>query len=287
MTGRGLKTVGMDNIDPKTVEGFGDEWHRFDQTKLRDDELQTLFERYFGIFPWDKLPAEATGFDMGCGSGRWARLVAERVGILHCIDAAPEALNIARRNLQGKSNCRFHLAAVDALPLADDSMDFGYSLGVLHHVPDTLAGLKSCVLKLKPAAPFLVYLYYAFDNRPLWFRGLWRVSDFFRRVISKLPFGLRSFVSNILAASIYYPLARSALLAEHCGLNVERIPLSGYRRLSFYSMRTDALDRFGTRLEQRFTAAEIRDMMHRAGLDKITISDKIPYWCAVGFKSSP
>ena len=34
-------------------------------------------------------------------------------------------------------------------------------------------------------------------------------------------------------------------------------------------MRTDALDRFGTTLEQRFTASEIREMMHNAGLERI------------------
>jgi hypothetical protein len=50
-------------------------------------------------------------------------------------------------------------------------------------------------------------------------------------------------------------------------------------------MRTDALDRFGTRLEQRFTAAEIRQMMEEAGLEKIQFSETMPFWCAVGYKT--
>lgn len=45
--------------------------------------------------------------------------------------------------------------AVDELPMDDESMDFAYSLGVLHHVPDTASGIKSCVEKLKPGATFL------------------------------------------------------------------------------------------------------------------------------------
>jgi 2-polyprenyl-3-methyl-5-hydroxy-6-metoxy-1,4-benzoquinol methylase len=44
-------------------------------------------------------------------------------------------------------------------------MDFGYSLGVLHHIPDAQKALSDCVKKLKLGAPFLVYLYYSFDNR--------------------------------------------------------------------------------------------------------------------------
>ena len=47
-------------------------------------------------------------------------------------------------------------------------------------------------------------------------------------------------------------------------------------------MRTDALDRFGTRLEQRFSKTMILDMMEKAGLENIKFSKNIPFWCAVG-----
>jgi 2-polyprenyl-3-methyl-5-hydroxy-6-metoxy-1,4-benzoquinol methylase len=163
-------------------------------------------------------------------------------------------------------------------------MDFGYSLGVLHHIPDTAAGIAACVTKLKPGAPFLVYLYYAFDNKPMWFRALWRASDVLRKVISKLPHTLRYGASQILAILIYWPLARSANILEKLRFNVTNIPLSSYRRNSFYTMRTDALDRFGTQLEQRFTKKQILEMMEAAGLDHIKFSDSVPYWCAVGYK---
>ena len=45
------------------------------------------------------------------------------------------------------------------MKIKENSMDFGYSLGVLHHIPDTKEALQKCVSKLKPGAPFLVYLY--------------------------------------------------------------------------------------------------------------------------------
>lgn len=47
-------------------------------------------------------------------------------------------------------------------------------------------------------------------------------------------------------------------------------------------MRTDALDRFGTRLEQRFSAREIKEMMTDADLEDIRFSDMAPFWCVVG-----
>jgi ubiquinone/menaquinone biosynthesis C-methylase UbiE len=275
----------MSNADAKTIIGFGEEWARFDQSALSQSELQDLFHAYFGIFPFARLPEGAIGFDLGCGSGRWATCTAPRVGTLHCIDPSGAALEIAKRNLRLQTNCQFHLASVDSIPLDDNSMDFGYALGVLHHIPDTYQGIEACVRKLKPGAPLLLYLYYSFDNRPLWFRLIWRLSDLARRGIARLPSHIKQPVCDAIAAGVYFPLARMAYLLERFGMNVESLPLSAYRHRSYYTLRTDALDRFGTALEHRFTKAQIAQMMERAGLERIEFSPNVPYWCAVGYRA--
>jgi SAM-dependent methyltransferase len=270
------------NRDDATIRGFGAEWSAFDQSALRGEEYQRIFDGYFRIFPFDSLSAKAEGFDLGCGSGRWAKSVAARVGKLHCIDASPLAVEVARKNLSGLMNIDFHVASVESIPLEDGSQDFGYSLGVLHHVPDTKSALSACARKLKIGAPFLVYLYYGFDNRPKWFRLLWTLSEVPRWLIARMPFALRRILTDGIALAIYWPLARSAGLLQRLGCNVSNMPLTTYRDLSFYTMRTDALDRFGTRLEQRFTRAEIKQMMEAAGLTDVLFSDLQPFWVAVG-----
>ncbi|MDM9381278.1 methyltransferase domain-containing protein [Chlorogloeopsis sp. ULAP01] len=272
------------NLDIKVVEGFGDEWSRFDQSTLSQAEHLEMFYEYFDIFPWYTLPKDAVGFDVGCGSGRWAKLVAPRVGKLHCIDPSSAALDVAKKNLSKMSNCEFHLAGVDHLPLENNSADFGYALGVLHHTPDPASGIKICVSKLKQSAPFLLYLYYKFDNRPLWFYLLWQITEPVRFLISRSPYSLRYLLSQIIAIFIYFPLAQGALLLEKLGFNVDSFPLSAYRNRSFYVMRTDALDRFGTKLEKRFTKKEIQKMMEDAGLERISFRNSAPYWCAIGYK---
>jgi len=273
------------NIDAKTVEGFGDEWSAFDQSAVSEDELREIFDSYFAIFPWSRLPEGAVGFDLGCGSGRWARLVVPRVGRLVCLDASPKAVQVARRRLAEAGKCDFVVASAAELPLADGSMDFGYSLGVLHHVPDTQAGIRDAVAKLRPGAPLLLYLYYALDNRPWWYVLIYRVTDLMRRAICRLPFPAKYVVTQVIAATVYLPLARLARLVERLGLDASRLPLAFYRHRSLYSMRTDALDRFGTRLEKRFSRVEIEAMMTAAGLEKISFSPSPPYWCVVGFKA--
>ena len=272
------------NLDKKTVSGFGDEWERFDQSKLTDSQALNSFQNYFSIFPWDVLPDESKGFDLGCGSGRWAKFVAPEVKSLYCIDPS-SALDVARNNLKEFKNCFFLSESVDNISLEDSSMDFGYSLGVLHHIPDTQQGIRDCVRKLKPNAPFLLYLYYAFDSKPFWFKLIWKISDLLRAVISRFPYPIRYFISQLIALLIYWPLARLSLLLQKLRFPVSSIPLNYYKDLDFYWMRTDALDRFGTRLEKRFTKKQIEEMMKVAGLERIKFSSKEPFWCAVGYRS--
>lgn len=265
------------------MASFGDEWSRFDQAAMKAEEAQKVFLEYFAVFPWVSLPPDAEGFDMGCGSGRWARWVAPRVGRLHCIDPSA-AIEVARANLAEAHNVEFHCGSVDEPGLKPESQDLGYSLGVLHHVPDTAAAIRACVSLLKSGAPLLLYIYYAFDNRPLWFRTLWVVSNSFRVNVHRFPAGLKHGVTDAIAACVYWPLARLSGILEKFGLGVHDIPLSYYRKHSFYTMRTDSRDRFGTPLEQRFKRVEIEKMMHDAGLVDIRFSEGAPYWCAVGIK---
>ena len=274
-----------ENVDRATVEGFGREWSTYDQAALTGEEYRRLFDGYFRIFPFGELPPDAEGFDLGCGSGRWAAGVAPRIARLHCIDPSEKALAVARQRLKLQANVEFHHAAADTIPLEDASQDFGYSLGVLHHVPDTARAMSDCARKLKRGAPFLVYLYYALDDRPYWFRAIWRATDLARRAIAPMPFFARKAVTSLIAAFAYWPIARLALVGERLGMDVSAMPLSAYRYRSFYSMRTDALDRFGTRLEHRFTREEVELLMRKAGLTDIRFSEEEPFWVACGRKA--
>jgi len=231
-------------------------------------------------------PGGGVGLDVGCGTGRWSVLVAPRVQHLHLLDPSAEALNVARENLHGMNNVSYHLDSVAAIPLPPKSLDFAFSLGVLHHVPDTEAAIAAIADKLKPSAPFLVYLYYALDNRPAWYRLLWRVTNLARFIVSRLPHPLRLAISQSVAALIYWPLARVARFMSRRGRSASALPLSYYADKSFYVMRTDAYDRLCTRLEKRFRRDDIERMLTRAGFKNVTFSNKQPFWCAVGTKSN-
>ena len=195
------------NLDPRLIKGFGHEWLRFTNEALSEAELREMFDRYTEIFPWEELPADAEGFDAGCGSGRWARFFAPRVGLLHCVDASEAALGVAREALSGHTNVEFRHEDLSSMGLADGTCDFGYCLGVLHHIPDTEHALATCVAKLKPGAPFLVYVYYDLEGAGVVRRSLLTGATGLRMLISRLPRQIRHLVTDLLALVLYLPLA--------------------------------------------------------------------------------
>jgi SAM-dependent methyltransferase len=276
----------VNKINDPTIQAFDDKWGVRWQGKSDRSVHERTFAAFFSLFPLEEL-RDGEGFDLGCGVGRHAEMIAPHVGRLHCIDPSPNGLAEARRALSRRTNVDFHLASVDDMPLPDGSQDFGYSMGVLHHIPDTEDGLRRCVAKLKPGAPFLLYLYYRFDNRPLWFRAIWKLTDWARRLIWRLPFRARKAVCDGIAVGVYLPLSRLALRLEERGLNVENLPLSFYRRTPLVNLKVSSLDRFGTPLEQRFTRGEIEAMMKRSGLGAIRFQEHEPYWVALGRKRKP
>jgi SAM-dependent methyltransferase len=271
-----------ENIDMTTVESFGEEWTAFDS--FSDAEIKKAGNQYFDIVQ-DEWIQDKTVLDVGCGTGRWSRYVATKAKYVEAIDPS-KAVFSAAQLLKNNDTIRISKAGVDTIPFEDNSFDFVFSLGVLHHIPDTAAAMKKCVEKLKPNGYFLVYLYYNFEQRGFLFKFIFWLSSLLRFFVSKLPPSIKKLTCNLIALSIYLPFIYLSKIIELIGLKTlsNLIPLSYYKAHSINIIFNDALDRFGTPLEQRFSRAEIEAMMAAAGLTDIIFSDNEPYWHAVGRK---
>lgn len=278
-----LFSLESENIDPATVRSFGEEWSKFDH--FSNTEINTIAsEHYFDIVPESYIKGKNV-LDVGCGTGRWSKYIAAIAATVDSIDPSDAVISAARLS-KGVANMRLSKTTVDNLPFAADTFDFVFSLGVLHHIPDTSLAMKKCVEKLKPGGYFLVYLYYNFDNRSFLFKSLFGLSNLVRKLISVLPGAVKDFLCDVIAVLVYMPFIFLAKCFAKIGLAklAEKMPLSFYVGKSFNVIRNDARDRFGTPLEQRFTQKEIRFMMEECGLTDIIFSPKAVYWHAIGRK---
>jgi SAM-dependent methyltransferase len=212
--------------------------------------------------------------------------VAKKAKFVEGIDPS-DAVFSAETLLEDYDNVRITQAEVSNLPFEDESFDFVYSLGVLHHIPDTQKAMENSVKKLKKGGYFLVYLYYNLDNRGAAFKLLFHLSNIMRHVIFRLPGFLKRLVCDFFAITVYLPFVYLAKIVKGLFPSknwYEKIPLSMYHNKSFFVIRNDSLDRFGTPLEQRFSKVEIQKMMTSAGLSEIVFSKKQPFWHAIGRK---
>jgi SAM-dependent methyltransferase len=274
--------AGASHRHERTIASFGQEWERFH--RFDEEELQRIGAEYFDIVPPELYGPHVVALDLGCGSGRWTRWLAPRVGRVEAIDPSEAVLHAARVHAD-LPQVRWTRAGVDEIPFAEGTFDLIVCLGVLHHVPDTAGALRKAVRHLKPGGHLLLYLYYALDGRGPLYRLLHRLSEVMRRAISAMPGAVKRLVCDLIAFAVYLPLrtlARGARAMDPAGRWWHRLPLSYYHDKSLTILRNDALDRFGTPLEQRFTRAEMRAMMEAAGLTDIVFSGRAPYWHALG-----
>lgn len=273
-----------DNIDLETVASFGEEWSAFHT--FNEYEIFNAGDNYFDIVPSSVLNKSANVLDVGCGTGRWSYYIADKVDFVECVDPS-KAVLAAANLLKDKRNTRITQASVDNIPFADNSFDFVFSLGVLHHVPDTKEAVKKCVQKVKHNGHILLYLYYNLENRGAAFKTLFYLSNSIRWMVSKLPSVIKIAVCNLLAVLFYLPFVALAKLLSAAGVSatvVSKIPLSWYADKSFHIIRNDSLDRFGTPLEQRFSKQQITDMLEYAGCTNIVFADNAPFWRVIAQK---
>ncbi len=277
------KLENSENIDADVVEAFGEEWGKF--SVHNDESVRELRKEYFDIIDETMVNKDTYMIDIGCGSGRWTDYFTDKAGFIEAIDPS-DAVFAADNMLGAKSNVRISKASVDTIPWDDETFDFGMSIGVLHHIPDTKQALISCVKKIKKGGHFYVYLYYRFDSRGFLFKSIFYISNVVRLLISRMPTGLKKFTCDLLAIFVYWPLSRFAGLLHKIGLHklAKKIPLEPYYNKPFYNLRNDSLDRFGTKLEQRFLRSEIEAMMKEAGLTNICFGESSAFWHAVGKK---
>jgi SAM-dependent methyltransferase len=270
------------NLDQQVIDSFGHEWAAFDYAESETDAaLDSQFLAY--CTPIDLSQFNATSSvaaDFGAGSGRWASRLLPYFSLVYALEPSDGANKVLKNKFSKESRMKILQETVGANSIPSGSLDLAMSLGVLHHIPDTGLAIKDVASKIKSGGIFLCYLYYKLENKPLYYRCLFWTSNSLRWVISRLPYAMRRLIARAIAALIYLPLARAAKLLSSTGKNVSNFPLHHYANMPFVMLQNDALDRFGTRLEQRFTKSQIIEMLSVAGFDLATLkfSAMEPFW---------
>lgn len=259
-----------DNFDKDIQYTFGKEWEKFPEIF---PEHQQEFYQYFDLVDLTGLE-DSRVCDLGCGIGRWSYFLHQKCREMILIDFS-EAIFVARENLAHADNIIFFMGDLQRLPFRNDFCDFLFSLGVLHHLP--ISALDAIRFLKKYSNRLLIYLYYALDNRPFYFRVFFYVVNFIRNLVSKIKNPLfRTFFSWFIGLFLYEPMILVGKALSPFGLS-KHVPLYEiYHGKKLERIRQDVYDRFFTPIEQRFSQKEILNL--KSEFSSIIISEQIPYW---------
>jgi SAM-dependent methyltransferase len=265
-----------DETARRTQASFGYEWTHFNDWKQSGE---TNFNDYFAGVDLQGLRGQAV-LDAGCGMGRHARQVAPFAGRVVAVDFS-RAIEQAARNVSDLPNVDCVQADLLALPVADGSFDFVYSLGVLHHLDETERALASLAGKLRPGGRLRVYLYW---KRHGWRGALLSIATLARRVTTRMPFGLLRGCCWILSVFLY-----ACVILPYRGLSALGVrahqswPLFVYSKYPFNVIYNDQFDRFSAPIEKRYDPPEVKALLEAAGLRDVSVQACFG-WVAEGMK---
>jgi len=118
--------------------------------------------------------------DAGCGTGRYIDVLqgsgAEVIGLDFSY-----AIDVSYENLGREPHVHLVQADIFHLPFRDGVFDYIYSVGVLHHTPNTKQAFLALTKKLAPGGRISIYVYPAYDRLHR------RLSDLYRKFTTRLP----------------------------------------------------------------------------------------------------
>jgi SAM-dependent methyltransferase len=259
----------------RTRASFGYEWTHFNDWKPSSG----TFGDYFSNFDLEWLRGR-TVLDAGCGMGRHARQIAPFADTVVAVDFS-NAINEAARNVADQANVQCVQGDLTRLPVADNTFDFVFSMGVLHHIADTSGTLWGLVRALKPGGRLRLYLYW---KRTGFAGALLSVVALARKVTVRLPFPVLRVLCWLLSVGLMAGVVLPYRLLLKLGVDVKDTwPLAIYTKYPFIVLYNDQFDRFSAPIEKRYSEAEVAALLESAGLREVRVFSRFG-WIGDGVK---
>src|SRR5262245_1562121 len=270
---RAPRGTGMtNNLQQQTIADFGEQWTKYTGSTGYYASSELLKDVFGPLLDFGAL-ANRRVAEIGAGTGRFVRLLAE-AGASYVLALEPSAaMDALKQNTRDLGSVHYLHTTGDQLPASGD-LDFIFSIGVLHHVPDPAPIAAAARRALRPGGTFAIWLYGKEGN------------GFYLFVLNSLLGITRRLPHSMLAAFVwlaYWPMAAYMHASRACPL-----PLGKYMRevlLKFDrpTRRLVLYDQLNPAYAKYYTRDEARDLLERAGFVDVHLYHRHGYsWAVVG-----
>lgn len=245
-----------------TMHAFGYQWTTF----VRNfDYFREIFLSFVRPFLKPEDFRERLVLEVGCGSGRPASVASSFGAEVVAIDLS-EAVQTA--HAQSQHYPRLHVVQGDAYALPfRPCFDFVYSVGVIQHLPDPAAAIRSIARAVPQGHKLVVWVY---GKRERWYQPI----EWLRKATVQMPYRWLHALSWVLALvseiTLLIPYRILSRIYQTKGL-AEKIPGRIYARFPFKENVLGWFDRLGAPVTHYFSKEDVERMLSDAGLSHVTV----------------
>jgi len=263
----------MDRKD-RTIKDFGKQWLRYSDNEGYYGSNELFSDMLSPFLKIDELK-NCKVAEIGSGAGRIVNMLLES-GVQHVVAIEPsDSFSVLVRNIRNSKKVTCLKLTGDQLPAYGD-LDYIFSIGVLHHIPDPASVVEAAFKALRSGGQFLVWLYGKEEN------------EFCLTFIKPLRFltkYLPHFVLATLVWMIYYPLNLYIRLCHRFPLPLREYLLSIFEKMSPEKRRLIIYDQLNPAYAKYYTRSEAENLLLKGGFKNVRIHHRHGYsWTVIGTK---
>lgn len=262
------------DIEKQTIKDFGKQWLRYSDTEGYFGSLE-LFSDILSPFLKPDQIKDCRVAEIGSGSGRIVNMLLE-AGAKEVIAVEPsEGFEALCLNIRQPEKVTCLKITGDQLP-PYGNLDYAFSIGVLHHIPDPAPMVEAAFKALRPGGHFFVWLY-AKEGNALYLSIISPLRVFTKR----LPHFILSFLVEIM----YWPLVLYIKFCHRLPLPLKGYMLSVLERMSPEKRRLIIYDQLNPSYAKYYTRQEAEKLLINGKFENVRIHHRHGYsWTVIGTK---
>lgn len=268
----------MDLLTQKTINDFGEQWTNYTDNEgwygskeLLEDIIEPLIQ--------SKELANKSVAEIGSGTGRIIKMLSE-LNVSRLVAIEPSAsYSVLQRNVEDIKCVPSEIELIHETGdkfIINPPVDYIFSIGVLHHIPDPVSVINNSLKSLKSEGRIFIWLY-GYENNELYVNSV----SILRAITTRVPHSLLKLIVTI----VYGMLTTYQFLARYVNLPLRDYLTNVLWKMSPEKRRLVIYDQLNPSYSKYYRRNEALELLSSCGLKDIKIHHRHGYsWSVIGTK---